>query len=169
MNPEIIKAIKYNNIDLFRLLFNYKRLFDELKEDDFIQLIYETIVTEKYLPFRYIPNDKLELKIKKLIMNRINNISSESEPNLKFRYLFNPSEFLDLCTKYTSHDVYNDYIDSLSVYARSYIIPINFPKIHDGYNYDSRIERNVMRLEFLNEVRTVKLMSYPAIWNDPRI
>ncbi len=121
MNSNIIEAIKTDNLDLFKLLFDYRRILNKVVEKGseiyYCQLIYETNVSSLYLyPINYkIPkecfiSDIVEfidsIKIQAIFecYNFINN---------DFKYLFKPSEFLDLCIEYNSINIFIEYINQI--------------------------------------------------------
>ncbi len=88
MNTNIIEAIKTNNLDLFKLLFDYNKL--DISVENSSQLYDEVLLSMKrmYDPWTYKGIAKITT----------------------FKYLFNPNDFLDLCFEYKSNDILLDYM-----------------------------------------------------------
>ncbi len=90
MNSNIIESIKSDNLDLFKLLFDINKIdIKKLSKDDFEQLYDELLQAIHYINY---PKHKKHIKLCE-----------------EFKYMVNPKEFLELCDKYNSKYILNDY------------------------------------------------------------
>ncbi len=142
MDDKFIEAIKSDNLDVFRLLFDYKRILLNILEkddiNDFYQLMYEVIETYKwffwlkeydyknyegrypYLDTKILLIDNMKDNIRneliKLYQNLYNNDTFEFKYSKNFKHLYDPKLFLLLGYKYNSVNIIDDYISDMTFY-----------------------------------------------------
>ncbi len=190
MNPNIFEAIKSDNLDLFKLLFDYRRILDDIitNEEDYTQLIYETYITTLFLyngcTHHTPPKNKDYLYVKEIINSikiipNLNNAKSNVVYN-KFKFLFNPSKFLDLCIEFNSIYIFTEYMNEIVNYNyyyhdRDFIPTPDGMMIYFGINIMNGCTSDpTPRMLLYNKDNIIQtynypiIYSYPLIWDDPR-
>ncbi len=181
MNDKIIEAIKIDNVDLFRLLFDYVKIFDSIENfDEYKQLIRETIFSCVYLDYgieikykEYKENtyfkEKTKLYIDDNVFIHLDCCEDLFENGFVFKYLFKPSLFLDLCVEYKAYNIYNDYTKHIVLYNK---LRTGFYTIrHTGTVYLEFIGKTIplrikLIIEFINNVSKKNHIRYLSIWNN---
>ncbi len=173
MNDKIIEAIKIDNVDLFRLLFSYKKIKDGLQSTkEYDQLKWENFITRNQLG---LPDSKLSYDdyydyiITKKNRPEISDINiSDLISYDKFIYLFRPSIFLDLCSEYNAYNIFKEYLQEIFKFSEY----ISGDSIED-YSIDNRMKTNsaIMqgkfdkRIEFLMNFSNGYIDSFPIhLW-----
>ncbi len=194
MDDKIIEAIKSDNLDLFKLLFDYKRiLLDILDRDDandLYQLIGETMKIR--LCMFFIKDEEeynYSLDFLKLIKNNIKNKfinrkfsikSNEFQRSETFKFLYDPKEFFILCKNYNSAKIFSDYLFEIDLYHKIYArdrsefgrsILID-DACDDSHTIEYLHSDNPILLELLEFYKKVNnnipkdSIFYPFIWKD---
>ncbi len=92
MDNMITESIKTDNIDLFKLSFDYEKIKNNLQSEVDLNLL------------------EIESKISYLYMTKM--IITPSK-NLEFKFLYNPVVFVKKCTKYKANKILEYYIDQI--------------------------------------------------------
>ncbi len=183
MNTNIFEAIKSDNIDLFRLLFEYRRLFDSITNfDEYKQIIQETSYSCICLAYHtgsknlFVKEIKEYLRQNNKVYNKENTIIACTDEFYRhnkytFKYLFDPILFLDLCIKYNSVNIYKDYIDTIMLYqfAMETYISLKFYIQMCKYDENKISLKNKSRLDFIYKFSDKQYhfkTTYPEIYNE---
>ncbi len=178
MNKEkIMEAIKTNNLDLFRLLYDYRKIFDSVEDDDYIQLIRETKISYRYLTGEILDKNNIDSEIIKIVKKKDIQILKEDQENIiefrfLFRFLFKPSEFLDTCVENKAYAICKDYIDSMSMFYSCYISDMDLMIQQSLGNSIIFTKDNVIdrRIKFLNKNNSFyNSFRCPILWNNDNL
>ncbi len=174
---QIEESIKTNNLDLFKLLLDPRKTLITILEnnnlEDFYQFIYEVIYTESYIriapepnfefdkDFKLYDNEpiKLDIEFKEKLCKDISWRANEGISkiyNESFAFFLCPYKFLLLCQKYSSVNIFNEYIVCIAK-----MVNLIFDSIEFTEEYCNMLNYEIIKttIKSIDENKSDKLLS----------